>query len=245
MRGAWLFGCLLLVGASPSHGALTAQEILSKADEVRNPQLDYTVRVTVTSMKPRSQSRTATYEVLVKGRESAVIRSVSPPIDKGRVLLMRGKDLWAFLPTITKPLRISLRERLIGDVANGDLARTNFSGDYTPELTRMEPLEGIPYYVLRLTANAPDVTYGQVDLWVEMGTFHPARAAFYAISGRLLKTCSYEGYQELAGGVRPTKLVMRDATITGQQSTIAYERMEVAPLPEKYFTKDYMKKWME
>ena len=223
----------------------SAEEILRKADEVRNPQLDYTVWVTVTSRKPRGNPRVATYEVLVKGRQDAVIKTLSPPIDKGRVLLMRGNDLWTYLPTISKPLRISLRERLMGEVANGDLARTNFSGDYTPTLTREDQLDGRTCYVLDLKANTGDVMYGRVRLWIETGTFAPSRAEFYAISGRLLKTCAYERYQELAGQRRPTQLVMSDPTVSGQYSTIAYDRMTIAPLPEKYFTKDYMKKWME
>ncbi len=224
---------------------LPAEEILRRADEVRNPQIDYTLTVTVTSVKRGNAAQTATYEVLVKGRDNTVIKTLSPRVDRGRVLLMKGRDLWAYLPTISKPLRISLRERLIGDVANGDLARANFSGDYTPALLRLDRLGDRDYYALTLTANAEDVTYAKVVLWVDRETFHPHHAEFYAVSGRLLKSCAYEDDRELGGAVRPTRLVMRDALAAGQTSTIVYDRIEVAPLPEKYFTKDYMKKWME
>ncbi len=232
------------IAPSPERVA-QAEEILRKADEVRNPQMDYTITATVTSYSPDIPTRTATYEVLVKGRELSVVKTLSPPTDRGRVLLMRGKDLWAFLPTVSKPLRISLRERLIGDVANGDVARTNFSGDYTPTLLRTESVEDTTQDVLGLSANANDVTYGKVVLWVAQHTFHPTRAEFYTISGRLLKTCSYERYQQLGGRLRPSRLVMTDALTKGQHSVIEYDRMVVAPLPDKYFTKDYMKKFME
>lgn len=225
--------------------SLTAEAILEKADEVRNPQMDYIVMATITSVKPHGSSTTATYRVLVKGRDRAVVQTLSPPIDTGRVMLMRGKDLWVFLPTISKPLRISLRERLMGDVANGDIARANFSGDYTPALTKQERLEDRTYDVLDLKAKAPDVTYARVVLWVDHDTFAPARAEFYAVSGRLLKTCSYEDYRLLGGMLRPSQLVMHDATVKDQRSTITYDQMTVTPLPEKYFTKDYMKKFME
>ena len=223
----------------------TAEEILRRADEIRNPQLDYTTIVMITSTKPGGQPRIGTYEVLVQGRDRTVIKTLAPPLDRGRVLLMRGRDVWAFLPSVSKPLRLSLRERLIGDVANGDLARANFSGDYTPTLLRTEGAADSRSYVLELTANAPDVTYARVLLWVETGTFRPQRAEFYAGSGRLLKTCRYEQYVGMASELRPTRLVMSDALVAGQQSVIAYDSMSVAPLPEKYFTKDYMKKWME
>ncbi len=222
--------------------APTPEEILRLADEVRNPQIDYTVRVTITSVKPGKTPRIGVYAVMVKGQDKTVIKTMSPASDRGRILLMREGDLWAFLPQVSKPLRISLRERLLGDVANGDLARANFSGDYRPELLRVEMLDGTEHYVLELTAKSERVTYAKVVLWIQTATFHPSRAEFYAVSGRLLKTCRYERYQQVADRLRPTRLVMTDALNRQQQSTLDYERVTVTPLPEKYFTKDYLKR---
>ncbi len=160
-------------------------------------------------------------------------------------MLMNELDMWAFLPTISKPLRISLRERLIGEVANGDLARANFSGDYLPEIAGMETLDDRACYKLHLTAKSLEVTYARVTLWVDTDAFHPLRAEFYAPSGRLLKTCRYERYQELAGRLRPTRMVMSDPFHQGQESILEYDRMEVKELPEKYFTKQHMRKLLE
>jgi len=235
----------LLFDPSPVLAQPTAEEILLKADEVRNPQMDYTVLVQVTSLKPGRPPKKATYEVLVKGKEKTVIKTLSPPVERGQVLLMRGTQMWAYLPDISKPLRISLRERLIGEVANGDIARVNFSGDYTPEIAGEEELAGRICHRLNLTANAEDVTYSKAVLWVEKETFHPIQAEFYGLSGRRLKGCSYEGYRDLAGRLRPARLVMSDPILQGRISIIEYDRMRVEPLPEKYFTDDYMKKWMD
>jgi hypothetical protein len=242
---AWraLLGTILLLSLMvPAQADLSPEDILAQADEVRSPQLDYRLRVTVTDVHPQKTPRVSTYEVLIKDRNRTVVKTLSPPVDRGRILLMRGRDLWAFLPTLSKPLRISLAERLTGEVANGDLARANFSGDYTPTLDEVEPRGETGYYVLNLTAVADDVTYARVMLWVEQGTLHPSRAEFYAYSGRLLKTCTYEQYRELAGRRRPTRLVMKDPLIHGRYSVIAYDQMEIVPLSEKYFTKDYLKR---
>jgi hypothetical protein len=236
---AWLLaGSAQAAATTP----LDASEILRNADEVRNPQLDYTMRVTITSTKPGKTPRSGVYAVMVKGKDKTVIKTLSPASDRGRVLLMRDNDLWAFLPQVSKPLRISLRERLLGDVANGDLARANFSGDYTPMLARTERLDGQEHYVLQLSAHSDEVTYAKVVLWIQAVTFHPARAEFYAISGRLLKTCTYDRYQKVADRMRPTRLVMTDALNREQRSVLDYEQVTVAPLAEKYFTKDYLKK---
>jgi len=248
LRVVCLLGLLPVMSgaaADPSQTPLSppsAEEILTKADEVRNPQFDYMVWVDVTSSKPQRAPQRARYEVLVKGRDRTVIKTLSPAVDRGRLLLMRGRDLWAFLPTISKPLRISLQERLIGEVANGDLARTNFSGDYAPALMETESLHGSAVYVLNLTALHENVTYARVVLRVEDTTFYPLQAEFYALSGRHLKTCRYEAYAEMAGRLRPTRLIMQDAVSEGQYSVIEYQRMELTPLPDKFFTKDYLKR---
>lgn len=224
---------------------LSATYILNKADTVRNPQLDYTTKVTVTTTKPHGAPTTSVYEVLVKGRDKTIIKTLAPAFERGRILLMLKKNLWAFLPNISKPLRISFQERLTGEVANGDLARTNFSGDYSPELLRIEPIEGVKYYVLNLTANSDDVTYARIMLWVTQHSFQPTKAEFYALSGRLLKTCRYEDYHLLGGKLRPTRLIMTNSLIREQKSVLTYNSMLIKKIPDKYFTKDYMKRLAE
>ncbi|CAG1064660.1 hypothetical protein BAC1_00225 [uncultured bacterium] len=240
MTGAVLgFGLL----CSPAQSApLSADEIVSRADEIRSPQLDYTVDVKVTSSKADKSANTANYEVLIKGKDKTIIKTLSPQLDRGRTLLMLGRDLWAFLPDVSKPIRISLQQRLIGEVANGDIARANFSGDYSASLLKTEQIGGKKHFVLELKAKSDEVTYDRVIYWVRADNYAPHKAEFYAISGRLIKTCSYESYKELAGKKRPSRLVLNDPIVKGQLSTIEYSNMKVEELPGKLFTKDYMKK---
>ena len=231
--------------AQVSYAQMHADEIIEKVDQVRSPGEDYTIEATVDSYSGgRAESRSATYEVMVKGADNTIIKTILPNVERGRVLLMRGHDLWGFFPDVSKPLRLSLQERLLGDVSNGDIARVNFSGDYDSKVLRTEQIGDNDCYVLELTANAPDVTYGKVILWAQVADFHPIKAEFYAISGKLLKRCSYEEYKMLGDAVRPTKLIMEDPLIKGKRSIITYENIQIGEIPEKYFTKDYMKKLM-
>jgi hypothetical protein len=238
------FLILLFLPRSISYAELSGDEILLKVDEVRNPQLDYTISVAVTSFHPKREERLVTYEVMAKGRDKTVVKALTPATEKGRTLLMRDKELWAFLPDVSKPLRVSLRERLIGEVANGDLARANFSGDYNAKIVEMQNIDNKEYYVLELVAKSDDVTYAKVLLWAEKESFWPLKAEFYTISGRLLKTCSYENYRMLGERIRPTRLVMEEPLVKGQKSVIEYDNIKIEELPEKYFAKDYMKKFM-
>jgi outer membrane lipoprotein-sorting protein len=220
----------------------SAEEILEKADEVRNPQLDFKVFVNITSIKPGRDPRIAKYEVFIKGRNKTLIKTLYPNVDRGTSTLMIDYDLWVFLRTISKPLRISLQQRLIGEVATGDITRANFSGDYNPKILRIEDINEKEYYVLELSAKDERVTYHRVVLWVQKNNFHPVKAEFYAVSGRILKTCSYEDYRLVLDRLRPTRLVLDDPLVEGQKSILEYQNMTVTDLPNKYFTKSYLKK---
>jgi outer membrane lipoprotein-sorting protein len=220
----------------------TPESILEQADEARNPQSDYTVDVTVTSIKPGKDPKIAQYEVLIKGKAKTVIKTMAPAVDRGTSMLMVDYDFWVFLPTISKALRISLQQRLLGEVANGDIARVNFSGDYLPKLIKTESIKDIEYYVLELIAKDDRVTYHRALLWVQKGNFHPFKAEFYAVSGKLLKMASYENYRQIAGKLRPSRLVLHDPLVRGQQSIIEYSNVVASALPERYFTQQHLKK---
>jgi outer membrane lipoprotein-sorting protein len=78
--------------------------------------------------------------------------------------------------------------------------------------------------------------------WVNKKSFSPLKAEFYSLSNRLMKRCRYEDYQTMAGKLRPTRLVMEDALREGEQSVLEYRAMKLRELPDKIFTKDYLKK---
>ncbi len=76
--------------------------------------------------------------------------TTEPASERGQILLMKGRDLWIFMPDISQPIRLSMSQRLTGQVANGDLARANFAGDYNATVLRIDTIDGENYYVLEL-----------------------------------------------------------------------------------------------
>jgi outer membrane lipoprotein-sorting protein len=228
----WL-ACPWVAAEGPS-----AQQILERADAIRFPRGDHEVKATITFVRPSHDADLGKYDVLTKGFDKTLIKILAPATEHGNSLLMVGHDLWAFISNVSQPVRISFQQRLLGDVANGDLARANFVGDYTPTILKQNDR----YYVLDLTAKTEEVTYGRILLEVEKKTYRPVKAQFFAVSGKLLKTGSYEGYRSLAGAVRPTRLVFDSPVVKDQKSVITYTAMTSGDFPDKYFTKDYLKK---
>lgn len=219
-----------------------AQEILRTADQIRFPTEGFQVDISILSKRADQSVEARKYQVLSKGNDKTVVIVTEPAAERGQTMLMSGRDLWVFLPNVSQPVRLSLAQRLTGQVANGDLARANFAGDYNPRLLRTEIIDGENYHVLELRAVDRSVTYQRVLYWVKQKNSYPHKAEFYSLSNRLLKTCRYENFQAMAGRVRPTRLVMDDSIRAGEQSILEYNEMKLRELPDKLFTKDYLKK---
>ena len=226
--------------AAPDDGE--ARMIVEKADQVRFPADGFQVDVTVTTVDREQKADTRKYRILAKGNANSVVMVVEPASERGQIMLMKGRDLWVFMPEVSQPIRLALSQRLTGQVANGDLARANFTGDYNPRLLRSEKVDGEDHHVLELTGIDRSVTYQKVIYWVRAKDYSPTKAEFYSLSNRLLKTCRYENYRTMEGKKRPARLVMEDALRAGEQSVLDYTGMKSRDLPDKVFTKDYLKK---
>jgi outer membrane lipoprotein-sorting protein len=226
---------------SPPPADSKARKIVEDADRVRFPDEGFQVDVAIVTTGSNATEERK-YRVLSKGNASTVVMVTEPASERGQILLMKGHELWVFLPNVSQPVRLSLAQRLTGQVANGDLARANFSGDYDAKLLRSETLDGENYHVLELVAVDRSVTYQRVVYWVRESNSAPYKAEFYSASNRLLKTCTYEKFERMTGKLRPTRLVMVDALRPGERSVLDYTAMKLRDLPDKVFTKDYLKK---
>ena len=225
-----------------SAAEIDAQKLIGMADDIRFPRNSFQVVVKVSTTAKGKASEIHEYQVLQKGRDNTIVRTVSPATEKGQVMLLKGADLWLFLPSVSQPVRLPLSQRLTGQVANGDLARANFSGDYHATLVRTENLDQRKMYVLELKAARKGVTYNRVLYWVDAATTRPARAEFYTLSNRLMKVGIYTEYKMLGGAQRPTRLILTDPLRAGEQSVLEYSALKLRELPDKFFTKEFLRK---
>lgn len=218
------------------------QSILEKSDEIRFPKESFQVDVSIKTTSPGQSDEVRKYQVLSKGNENSIVMVTEPASERGQAILMKGRDLWIFMPSISQPIRLSLSQRLTGQVANGDIARANFTSDYNPSLLRIDTIDGEKYYVLELIGVDKSVTYQKVIYWVQQSNYWPYRADFYSLSDRLLKTSYYDNFEMVLGQLRPTRITMKDALRKDEVSVMEYSEMALRDLPDKIFTKDYLKR---
>lgn len=245
-RLGWAFALLLgllhllLLAVTLPAMAQDAAEIVRQADLARRPGESFVWTVTITNQEGNRPPTVDGFEIYVKGTR-VLVRFVAPPRNVGRSLLALDRDLWIYLPDAGKPVRIPMAQRLVGQVANGDVARTDYAGDYTATLRGEEAVDGVPCHVLDLTARAKDVTYAAIKYWVARDGLRPVKAQFYAGTGTLLKTGLFDRYQPFNGRSLATRFTLVDAIRKDKRSTMEFGEVRLRELPDKYFTKGYMK----
>lgn len=232
----------LIAGVAAPVFADDAGDIVREADRFRRPADSFVWKITITSQEARKAPTVDAFEVFVKGNGRSLVKFVAPPRNVGRSLLALGRDLWIYLPDAGKPVRIPFSQRLVGQVSNGDVARADYAGDYDATLAGEETVDGVACHVIDLKAKTKDVTYAAVKYWVSKHDRRPVRAEFYAGTGTLLKTGTFEVFKEVAAG-RPlaTRLTLVDGIRKDRRSVMDFGEVIVRDVPEKYFDKNSMK----
>jgi outer membrane lipoprotein-sorting protein len=215
-----------------------ATQILQRVDAARNPLSSFSVEVALTSITSIS-TESSKFRVYAKGSDRSVVEFVAPATEKGKYLLMLRDAMWIYMPSASRPIRISPLQRLMGQASNGDVARTSFTTDYNAtNLTTEEDA-----WVVELTAKDPSVSYNRVRLWVDKKTYEPRRADFYVVSGKLIKRAFYREYGEMNGRRTVTRVEIEDLLRAGNRTVMQYANLTQRENPEKMFTKDSLGKW--
>lgn len=219
--------------------AQDAAAILARADGFRNPLTSFSVDVELTSTTPDGKQEQSKFRVYGRGSDRSVVEFLAPATEKGKYLLMLRDAMWIYMPSASRPIRISPLQRLMGQASNGDVARTNFTVDYNAT----GATDDGDAWLLDLAAKDPAVAYNRVRLWVDKKTSEPRRADFYVVSGKLIKRAFYREYGVMNGGRAVTAIEIEDLLKAGNHTLMRYANLTRRDNPEKMFTKDALGKW--
>ncbi|WP_246174200.1 outer membrane lipoprotein-sorting protein [Paraburkholderia hayleyella] len=235
--------------ATPSQ-PLSAQQLLAASDACRNPGKPFSLVTTL--LEFRNGIATATDVLAVyssvnpaDGQFRSLVRFDAPARDHGKLLLKNGNDLWFYDPASQASVRISPRQRLLGQAANGDVVSTNLALDYDATLAGDDNITDGEHQLrhcdkLALRARDPEVTYHAIDLWLDAQSHQPIKARFYAASGNLLKTAYYRHFQLALGTLRPSEIVIIDGLDPAWVTVMRYSHYASRPLPDEWFQRAYL-----
>jgi len=233
---AILLMLLVITGSREAEGPRGA---LERIDSYRVAFEQFFVKVRITTYKRGQIDKTSLFHVYVNGnRKSLAIAKKHET--RGMKVLYVDENMWVHLPGTRRPIRITPIQRLMGQASNGDLARVNYSGDYTAEMAGAERIGAIPCKVFDLRARSEAATYHRIKLWARSSDYRPVKAEYYLSSGKHVKTAFFEKYRQAGGKVLLERITIVDELRKDQKTTLEYLTVEERKLPSKYFNKNYL-----
>lgn len=228
-----LVAALGLLSSTPLGASDKASELLRLADQFRPTFDSFVTRVKLTNADEGKVIDEAEFEVSVKG-DNSLVRFLSPR-SKGQSVLMRGDDMWMFLPAVARPVRITPIQRLMGNVSNGDLARLRYAVDYGAVLAGATAIDGQVCDILELTARRKAATYQKIRYTVRRSDARPMSAEYFLTSGKAVKRATFEAPRGLGGRTILSRTVVTDTDRPRSVTTI--ELLSVVPkaLADKIF----------
>ena len=152
---------------------------------------------------------------------------------------MLGRNMWFVRPGLSKPVPMSPRQRLIGMASNGDVASTNYSGDYNAKLLKEEAINDEDCYLLELNAANKGVTYDRILYWVSKKRGVGVKAGVYKLAGKLVKIAGFEYGNDIRfeGKKIPfvSKMTIHDAIDKSKVTTLAYSTIKVIKVDPAMF----------
>ncbi|KPJ52974.1 hypothetical protein AMJ39_06350 [candidate division TA06 bacterium DG_24] len=168
-------------------------------------------QVEITIVKP-DKTRTLRLRAWSKGDDKALIVIDAPARDAGTATLKVGRNLWNYLPKISRTIRVP-PSMMMGswmgtDLTNDDIVReSSYEEDYTSELVGMsaDPRG----WKVRLDAR-PDVAglWNRVEIVFSTDEGLPVQAQFFDRKDRLSRTMRFEEVRQIGRRQVPTVMTV-------------------------------------
>jgi outer membrane lipoprotein-sorting protein len=246
-----LFGFAALSGLAPLPSLALSSDatgILRETDAIRNPQTSFMVTVDLRNYTGKSltgRTEVTTLSRRAGGQFQTLVHINDPSADRGKILLRNGNNLWMFDPSSQASVRISARQRLLGNASNGDVVSSNLVGDYAPTLVGEESVADGDRkerlcYKLALKSRDKSTPYNAIEFWVDKANGRPVKGKYYTGSGNLLKVSWYRKFANQMGASRPTEVVIADGFDPSKITVMSMKGFQGRELPEAWFRKEHL-----
>jgi len=222
---------------SSSAFAIDGNELLEKVDRNLQPE-SYEMYRKLINIEPDGSKKEYVLFTVKKGQDKMVALFLSPASEKGRATLRLGDNMWLYIPSVGKPIRITSLQSVVGGVFNNsDILRLDYSSEY--DATILEETE--ESYVLACKAKTSSVAYDRLKMNVDKKTMVPVTIECHAASGMLIKTLYYKEIKDFGDGlVRPSVLETDSPLYKGYKSVMIYAKINKKELADEVFTLNYL-----
>lgn len=223
-----------------------AKEIVKKSDEKMRGETSQ-VDMTIKTVRP-TWSREMNIHAWMKGNDMAMLLVKSPARDKGIVYLKRKKEVWNWMPSLEKIIKLPpsmMSQSWMGtDFTNDDLVKeSSIVDDYNHNIVGDTVIDNRPSYKIQMIPKPEAaVVWGKLIVCIDKKDLLQLHVRFYDEEGVLINTMNSYDVKVMDGRLIPTRFEMIPADKNNQKTVMIYNSIKYnKPISDGFFTTEKMK----
>jgi len=238
---------MVFFGSNVISQEMTGKQIVKKADQLQRGETNEG-EMSMTIIRPKWE-RTITLKSWSMGTDYSMTYITSPAKDKGQVFLKRENEMWNWVPTISRMIKIPpsmMSQGWMGsDYSNDDILKeSSIVVDYTHKVTGSEPVAGLECYKIELTPKEDAaVVWGKVVKWISKDEFWQLKTEYFDEDNDLMRTEVASDVKQFSDRKLPSKLEIIPADKPGQKTVVNIISSKFnVKLDEGFFSQQNMKR---
>ncbi|PLX11996.1 MAG: outer membrane lipoprotein-sorting protein [Marinilabiliales bacterium] len=226
---------------------LTAKEIIAKADQKNRGESSKGI-MSITIVRPKWE-RNIQMKSWSKGDDLFMIYITAPAKEKGQVFLKVNKEMWNYVPTISRMIKIPpsmmMQSWMGSDFTNDDLVKqSSIVVDYDHKLIGEEEIRGQQCYVIELIPHPEAaVVWGKIKSWITKDGFNVWKNEYFDEDGFLQNTENAYNIKQMGDRKIPTKIEMIPTDKEGNKTIMEILEVEYnVGIKDSFFSKQNMKR---
>ncbi len=227
--------------------AESAKDVVAKADELIKSKSSYS-EMKMSVIKP-DWSREIEMKTWSFEPEFALVLINAPAKDKGTVTLKREKEVWNWIPSVHRVIKIPpsmmMQSWMGSDFTNDDLVKqSSVVKDYVHSFAGEEEVDGYLCHKIQMIPKPEaGVVWGKVIMWVSKQGYLQLRADYFDEDEYLVKSMIGSKIKKMGGRTIPTHWEMIPVDKPGQKTVMEYISIEFnIDINESFFSQQNMKR---
>jgi len=224
-----------------------ARQIIDKANQLMRGNSSY-MEATMKIIRP-TWERTLSFKAWAKGTDYSIIYITSPAKEKGQVFLKRDNEMWNWVPSIERMIKIPpsmmMQSWMGSDMTNDDLVKeSSVVEDYSHKILGEEMIKGYDCYKLELIPKEDAaVVWSKIVSWISKKEFITLKNEYYDEFGDLINMEVLSKIKDVGDRTIPTYFEIIPLEKEGNKTTMEFEVIKFnISLKDEFFSIQNMKR---
>ncbi|MCF6239987.1 MAG: outer membrane lipoprotein-sorting protein [Bacteroidales bacterium] len=238
---------LILFPALNNAQNLTAKEIMIKADNLQRGKSNKS-QMTMQIIRPK-WTRTISMKSWSKGKDYSMTYILAPAKDKGQVFMKRKNEMWNWVPTINRMIKLPpsmMSQGWMGsDYSNDDILKeSSIVVDYEHKIIGEEKVSDLDCYKIEMIPKEDAaVTWGKVIKWISKKEYWQIKTEYYDEDDELIRTEIASEIKNFGDRRLPSKLEIIPADKPGHKTLVRINSATFnINIDENFFSQQNMKR---